>query len=295
MKNYLRKLLFLTLAVMCLCAVQASALEYTYAGADDFLFGRPTSDDTIYEAENPNVDRSKNVALIAPGFGTPTSYLPGSGEYLTPNLVPGALSGGLVNQVGSASYSVSESGVSGGMGGGTSGGFLPSTSIPPAADASSGASAPAENFSCTSKPTDSGSVSFTDVTSDSYYKNGSLGTLKIPAVGVNSKIVEGTGSASLAKGIGHFTGTSIWDGNVCVAAHNRGTNAIFGKIHTLYIGDEIILTTKQGTRTYHVTSVEKVSETDTSGTASTSDNQITLYTCVRDQRDLRYCVRAVEA
>ncbi len=290
MKNYRMKLLLLTLAAMCLCAVQASALEYTYAGADDFLFGRPTSDDTIYEIENPNVDRSKNVALIAPGFGTPTSYLPGSGEYLTPNLVPGALNGGLVNQVGSASYSASDNGVSGGMGR-----FLPSTSIPPAADASSGASAPAENFSCTTKPTDSGSVSFTDVTSDSYYKNGSLGTLKIPAVGVNSKIVEGTGSASLAKGIGHFTGTSIWAGNVCVAAHNRGTNAIFGKIHTLSIGDEIILTTKQGTRTYHVTSVEKVSETDTSGTASTSDNQITLYTCVRDQRDLRYCVRAIEA
>ena len=94
MKNYRMKLLLLTLAAMCLCAVQASALEYTYAGADDFLFGRPTSDDTIYEVENPNVDRSKNVALIAPGFGTPTSYLPGSGEYLTPNLVPGALNGG---------------------------------------------------------------------------------------------------------------------------------------------------------------------------------------------------------
>ena len=291
MKKHLMKLLFLTLAVAWLCVVQASALEYSYAGADDFLFGRPTSDDTIYEAENPNVDRSKNVALVAPGFGTPTSYLPGSGEYLTPNLVPGALSGGLVNQVGSASYSVSEGGVSSGM----SGGFLPSTSIPPAADASSGASSSQGNFSYITHPSDSGSVGFTDVTPDSYYSNGSLGTLKIPAIGVNSKIIEGTGSASLAKGIGHFTGTSIWNGNVCVAAHNRGTNAIFGRIHTLSIGDEIILTTKQGTRTYSVTSVEKVSETDTSGTTSTSDNRITLYTCVRDQRDLRYCVRAVEA
>lgn len=291
MKKRLMKLLFLTLAVMCLCAVQASALEYSYAGADDFLFGRPTSDDTIYEVENPNVDRSKNVALIAPGFGTPTSYLPGSGEYLTPNLVPGALSGGLVNQVGSASYSVSESGVSSGMGGG----FLPSTSIPPAADASSSTSDLAENFSYTTHPTDSGSVGFTDVTQDSYYANGSLGTLKIPAIGVNSKIIEGTGNSSLAKGIGHFSDTSIWNGNVCLAGHNRGTNAIFGKIHTLSIGDEIILTTKEGTRTYSVTSVEKVSETDTSGTASTSENRITLYTCVRDQRDLRYCVRGIES
>ena len=120
-------------------------------------------------------------------------------------------------------------------------------------------------------------------------------TLKIPSIGVNSKIVEGTDTAALAKGIGHFTGTSIWGGNVCLAAHNRGTNAIFGKIHTLSVGDEIILTTKQGTRTYSVTSVEKVSETDTSGTAPTSDDRITLYTCVRDQRDLRYCVRGIAA
>ena len=79
----------------------AHALEYTIDEPEDYLFGRPTSEDAPYTAENPNVDRSKNTALIPPGFGTPTSYLPNSGEYLTPNLVPGALSGGLVNQAGS--------------------------------------------------------------------------------------------------------------------------------------------------------------------------------------------------
>lgn len=75
-----------------LCVGQASALEYTMEAPDDYLFGRPTSDDTIYEWEDPNVDRSKNTALIPPGFGTPTSYLPGSGDPLTPNLTvpPGA-------------------------------------------------------------------------------------------------------------------------------------------------------------------------------------------------------------
>ena len=95
------KSLIVAAALTALCIAPAHALEYTIDGADDYLFGRPTSDDTIYEWENPNVDRSKNTALIPPGFGTPTSYLPNSGEYLTPNLVPGALSGGLVNQVGS--------------------------------------------------------------------------------------------------------------------------------------------------------------------------------------------------
>ena len=94
---------FLLAAMLCvLCCVPAHALEYDFDAPEDYLFGQPTSDDTIYEWENPNVDLSKNTALVAPGFGTPTSYLPGSGEYLTPNLVPGALSGGLVNQVGSA-------------------------------------------------------------------------------------------------------------------------------------------------------------------------------------------------
>ena len=218
-----------------LCVGQASALEYTMEAPDDYLFGRPTSDDTIYEWEDPNVDRSKNTALIPPGFGTPTSYLPGSGDPLTPNLIPGALDGGgLVSQTGSA------------------------------------------------------------VTSDLYYSGGHLVTLKIPAIGLSTKVYEGTDSSTLAKGAGHFPGTSIWDGNCCIAGHNRGVRDDFGDLHTLEPGDTITWTTKLGTRTYQVVSVEKVLETDTSDTASTTDNRITLFTCVRDQQEYRWCVRAVE-
>lgn len=59
----------------------------------DYLFGRSASVEIEYGDESVvNADRSKNVALIPPGFGTPTSYLPGRGEYLTPNLVPDAFS-----------------------------------------------------------------------------------------------------------------------------------------------------------------------------------------------------------
>ena len=67
----------------------------------------------------------------------------------------------------------------------------------------------------------------------------------------------------------------------------------FGDLHTLNSGDTITWTTKLGTRTYKVVSVQKVLETDTSGTASTSDDRLTLYTCVRNQRDYRWCVVAV--
>lgn len=162
-------------AMLCtLCVGQASALEYTMNAPDDYLFGRPTSDDTIYEWENPNVDRSKNTALIPPTFGSPTSYLPGTGTPLTPNLIPGALTGGgLVTQTGGVTYPTV-----GGSPGGNSG----------AGSAATG---------------------WTDVTGDLYYSGGHLGTLKIPAIGLSTKVYQGTGSSVLAKGAGHFLDTSI--------------------------------------------------------------------------------------
>ena len=135
---------------------------------------------------------------------------------------------------------------------------------------------------------------FTDVTDELYYANGSLGTLRIPAIGLTVSIYEGTDSAMLAKGAGHFSETSIWNGNVALAAHNRGVNNHFGLIHTLNVGDTVTLSTKLGTRTYSVTSVAKVGETDREALAASAENRITLYTCVRDQRDLRWCVQAVE-
>ena len=278
LRTHLKSLLISSLLVT-LCITQASALEYGFDGADDYLFAEPTSQDVIYQEEDQNVNRSKTAALIAPGFGTPTSYLRGSGEYLTPNLAPGGMAGSLVNSLGNYGYTDSGS------------------SNYPAADTSVGAGAypPAGNENFTTSTIGSAStIGYTDVTSDLYYDRGHLGTLKIPSLGVNVKIYEGTGSTQLAKGAGHFTDTSIWAGNVCLAGHNRGVTNHFGKIHTLNTGDTITLTTQLGTRTYAVTSVAKVSETDNSGTAATSGNQITLYTCVMNERDYRWCVVAQE-
>ncbi len=277
----------ITLALFALCASPGYALNYSFDAPEDYLYGQPTSDDTVYEWENPNQDRSKNTALIPPGFGTPTSYLPGSGEYLTPNLVPGALHGGLVNQVGSASYSGGAAATSN-----MDDGFLPSTSIMDLTGIPDvTVSAMQVQYS---GPTDSQSTGFTEVTSGLYDASGSLGTLEIPSIGLRVKIYEGTDSSQLAKGAGHFTGTSIWGGNVCLAGHNRGASNFFGKIHTLSAGDTITLTTALGSRTYTVDSVEKVDETDTSGTQPTAGSCLTLYTCVMNERDYRWCVRAWE-
>ena len=94
MKKYLTTLL----AACCMLAafsMPASALEYHFDGPDAGLFGRPTSDDTIYVTmDKPvNTDRSKNAAYIPPAFGSPTSYTLNAGELLTPNLVSGSVAG----------------------------------------------------------------------------------------------------------------------------------------------------------------------------------------------------------
>ena len=156
----------------------------------------------------------------------------------------------------------------GGMAVGTiSGGNMPIV-FPPTSGDNTG------NTSSGSSGGSSTSGGYTYVTDDLYYSGGYLGTL------------------TLAKGAGHFTDTSIWDGTVALAGHNRGVNNHFGKIHTLEIGDKITLTTKLGTRTYEVTSVSKVSETDRSAMTPTGEDRIVLYTCVMNQSAYRWCVQA---
>ena len=293
----MRRKLFLPALALCLSAAlisPASALEYTIATDKAPAYGIPTSEEKSNcnpaqrlqfekeeqgsewsfrrqaEAELSGLcdDASKAAALIPPGFGSPTSYLPGSGEYLTPDLVPGQAAQGAV---------------SGGSG---------TVVTPPSFDGVTPSSQ--ENQSPVQGGVTQPTTSFTDVTSGLYYSGGYLGTLKIPSQGVNVKVYQGTDTAALAKGAGHFSETSIWAGNVCVAGHNRGAHGIFGEVHNLKKGDKIILTTKLGTRTYSVTSVAKIMEMDRSGLLPTGENCLTLYTCVRDDKPHRWCVRAVE-
>ena len=278
----MRKRMILPALALCLSAMLAApagALEYTIETDKPPNYGTPTSVETVITPDGgkmKNEDLSKNAAIIPPGFGTPTSYVLNTGEYLTPNLVAGQMAQGGIS--GSSGVVVSPPDITGAT-----------TPNPEIQDGSA-------NISQSFIPgaAANSTTGFTGVTDDLYYANGSLGTLKIPAIGLNVKIYEGTGDVSLAKGIGHFESTSIWSGNVALAGHNRGVNTYFGKIHTLEQGDKITLTTKLGTRTYAVTSVSKISEKDWSGLNATGRNQITLYTCVRDQGAYRWCVTAME-
>ena len=239
-------------------SIPASAYDYTFTGPDSGLFGEPTSDSTTYipVRNDTNIDRSKTAAIIPPRFGSPTSYTLNSGELLTPNLV---------NQSGGTAANSS----------------IGTTVMPPSMT-------PAQSKAVTP------AYGFTSLTPDLYYSDGSIGTLKIPAINLTVKTYEGTDSAALLKGVGHFSNTSLWSGNVAFAAHNRGVTNHFGKIHTLNVGDTITYTTKLGTRSYAVHSVSKIAVDDLSVLNDSATNIITLVTCVMDQPQYRWCVKASE-
>ena len=126
------------------------------------------------------------------------------------------------------------------------------------------------------------------------YKDGHIGTIKIPSLKINMKLWEGETNASMKKGLGHYDSTSAWDGNVGVCGHNRGTKYAIGSIKDLKQGDTITYTTVYGTRTYAVTLVKIISNTDWSYLQATSDNRITLTTCLADHPESRVVVQAVE-
>lgn len=251
----------LMLAMMTL--TPALAAEYKIDAPDDGLFASPTSVEQVTVVgggvtEQSNIDRSKNAAMIPPPFGSPESYQAGTGTVLIP-------------QTSSTATNTTTAGNSG------------SVYYPPAESTSSGISA----------VTVSSSSKFT-LPDGLYYSDGSLGRLKIPVLGLSVKVYEDESLESLAKGAGHFKSTSCWDGNVGLAGHNRGVANHFGQIHTLKIGDTITYTTKLGTRTYEVFYVGKIEETDFSRLERSNENMITLITCVRDVRNMRWCVQARE-
>jgi len=278
--------LLLAFCMMASLAGPAFALEYAFDGAEGLAYGKSTSIEVPITADGgamKNEDVSKNAARIPPTFGSPTSNTLDTGDYLTPNLAPAAMvmtgPGAMVNGSAATVMPPSLDGISLSAGG--------------VGDFSSGTSTPVVSEVTITTP-ESSSSGYTEITEDLYYDNGSLGTLDIPAIRLSVDIFQGTDSATLKKGVGHFEDSSIWDGNVGVCAHNRGANSYFGEIHNLQLGDTISLTTRLGTRTYEVTSMSKVSETDRSALSASGSNQITLYTCVRDEREFRWCVQGVE-
>lgn len=132
-----------------------------------------------------------------------------------------------------------------------------------------------------------------EIVKNQYQKNG--WRIFISKINLDAPILEGTSQEVLRRGVGHFSSTSKWDGNVALAAHNRGYKYnFFQEIKRLELGDTVVYQTEQGTRTYEVTWKKAIKETDISCLKDTKDNQLTLITCLENMPEYRICIQAKE-
>lgn len=117
----------------------------------------------------------------------------------------------------------------------------------------------------------------------------------ISKINLDAPIIEGTSKEVLRRGVGHFSTTSKWNGNVVLAAHNRGYKYNFFKeIKELEEGDIIVYQTENKSRNYRVTENKIIEETDFSCLENTNENILTLITCLEDMPEYRTCIQAVE-
>lgn len=134
-----------------------------------------------------------------------------------------------------------------------------------------------------------------EVTEDDGFEEDLIGSLKIEKINLNGTVKEGSTNEILKDYIGHIEETAKYDGNVGLAAHNRGNKySYFARINELEPGDEIIYTTKYGERKYIVDTKKEILETDWSNLEGTSDNRLTLITCIKNKVNQRLCVQAVQ-
>ena len=122
--------------------------------------------------------------------------------------------------------------------------------------------------------------------------DGTIGIVKIEKIGFEGLIHDGTDLKTLDNYVGHFKNSSIFDGNVALAAHN---NSKFWKnLNKLSNGDTIKYTCLLGSKIYEVFNVKIISSDDWSLLQNSNQNIITLITCVHGKPSERLCVQGIE-
>jgi sortase A len=125
----------------------------------------------------------------------------------------------------------------------------------------------------------------------------SLTRLRIPAIGVDVVVVEGTSASALRAGAGHYRGTPLpgESGNVAIAGHRTTYGKPFADLDRLTIADDIILETPLGTYRYRVSRQPfVVARTDWSPVANGAGRTLTLTTCHPKRSDRQRLVVQAE-
>ena len=129
----------------------------------------------------------------------------------------------------------------------------------------------------------------------SQYKESNNWRIKIEKIHLDAPILEGTTNEVLRRGVGHFESSSKENGNICLAAHNRGYKYnYFQEIKKLENGDIITYMSESGNKNYKVFRNEVIEETDWTYLKNTEENIITLVTCEENAREYRTRIQAKE-
>jgi sortase A len=127
----------------------------------------------------------------------------------------------------------------------------------------------------------------------------SLTRIKIPALGVDMVVVQGTTDSALQAGAGHYEGSPLpcEAGNVAIAGHRTTYGKPFTNLDKLQAGDTIELDTPIGGCIYKVAQAPfVVAPTDISVLAATTVRSLTLTTCTpKGSSAQRLVVRATFA
>ncbi len=119
--------------------------------------------------------------------------------------------------------------------------------------------------------------------------------IEIPAINLHANIKEGTTEEILNEYVGHFEETVRTNGNIGLAAHNRGYKVnYFNKIKQLKKGDIIYYSYNNFHKVYEVQEEKIIIETDWSVLENTKENYLTLITCLENVPEKRRCIIAKE-
>ncbi|HLJ08864.1 MAG TPA: class E sortase [Acidimicrobiia bacterium] len=108
-----------------------------------------------------------------------------------------------------------------------------------------------------------------------------IGTIAIPQIGADYVVVQGTGTADLELGPGHYTNTPLpgQPGNAAIAGHRTTYLHPFYNLNELTPGDPIYVETTQGRFEYEVSSIQTVDPSDVDVLQPTTVPTLTLTTC----------------
>lgn len=119
--------------------------------------------------------------------------------------------------------------------------------------------------------------------------------IEIPKINLVAPIAEGTSANVMNEYVGHFEETPKNKGNIVLAAHNRGYKVnYFQDLKLLQKGDLIIYTYNGEISKYSVNELGIIKDTDWSKLESSSQDKLTLITCLEDEPEYRRYIQALK-